>query len=135
MIIIWALIARLIKILLPLAWMSFIFILSGLPADSFPAGATSAWQAIAHIFLYSVLSFLTLSAVQAMGSDVWRERRLFSNWKLIFFAVAFSVFYGITDEYHQGYVSGRFVSFSDLGFDAFGAVLGVLFYRFLNLKS
>lgn len=124
--------AQAVKILLPLIWMGFIFILSGMPADSFPAGATSAWQAIAHIFLYAVLSFLTLSAVQGRSNNGSRERSLFSDRKLIFFAVAFSIFYGITDEYHQGYVPGRFVSFGDLGLDAFGAVLGAIFFQFLN---
>jgi len=123
---------KLIKTLLPLAWMGFIFILSGIPAGSFPAGATSAWQAIAHIFLYAVLSCLTLSAVQGRTGNGWRGRSLFSNWKLYFFAIAFSILYGITDEYHQGYVPGRFVSFSDLGLDIFGAVLGAMFYRFFK---
>ncbi len=119
-----------IKTLLPLAWMGLIFILSGIPADSFPAGTTSAQQSTAHVFLYSVLSYLIMGAVLSRQTD--KKRNSVYKWKLSFFAVIFCVLYGITDEYHQGYVPGRFVSFSDLGVDAFGAVLGVLFYRFFK---
>jgi len=135
---------KLTKTLLPLSWMCLIYILSDIPYNAFPVGTTSAQQILAHIFLYGVLAYLLILAVaswrksQFEGEPIRRREYIFSpsdwltgpalNWKLNFFVIAFCVFYGITDEYHQGFVPGRFVSFADLGFDAVGAVLGISFY-------
>ena len=118
---------KITKTLLPLVWMCLIFILSGTPYDSFPSGTTSAQQIFTHIFLYGVLAYLIILALAG-----WQKRDLVFNWKLGFLVIVFSVFYGITDEYHQGYVMGRFVSFFDLGFDAVGAVLGASLYWLID---
>ncbi|MCK4554148.1 epoxyqueuosine reductase QueH [Candidatus Parcubacteria bacterium] len=119
---------KIIKTLLPLAWMCLIFILSDIPYDSFPVETTNAQQILAHIFLYGVLAYLIILALAG-----WQKRNSVANWRLNFLAIAFCIFYGITDEYHQGYVMGRFVSLADLGFDAVGAVLGVSLYWLIDL--
>ncbi len=119
---------KLIKTLLPLSWMCLIYILSDIPYDSFPVETTNEQQILAHIFLYGVLAYLIILAVVS-----WRRRSLAFYRKLSFFVIVFCIFYGITDEYHQGYVMGRFVSLADLGFDAVGAVLGVSLYRLIDL--
>ena len=118
---------KIIKTLLPLAWMCLIFILSDIPYDSFPVETTNAQQILAHIFLYGVLAYLIILALAG-----WQKRNSVANWRLNFLAIAFCIFYGITDEYHQGYVMGRFDSLADLGFDAVGAVLGVMFYQLIK---
>lgn len=118
-----------IKILSALFWMSLIFSLSSIPGKSFPAETTSFIEIIAHIFLYGVLSFLIFLALIS-----FKEKDNFSG-RLIFIAVALSVIYGISDEYHQGYVPGRFVSFADLMFDFLGSVIGAfLIVYFFNIR-
>ena len=109
-----------------------IFVLSDIPYDSFPVETTNAQQILAHIFLYGVLAYLIIIAIvsQAEGENIYSRLLLglTLNWKLNFFVIVFCIFYGITDEYHQGFVIGRFVSLADLGFDVVGAVLGVSLY-------
>ena len=114
---------KIIKTLLPVFWMIIIFVLSSQPYDSFPSGITNAEQAAAHIFLYAVLAYLIVVAAVSQ-EKTWRVKNV------ILFSVFFSVFYGITDEYHQGFVPGRYVSFGDLAFDFVGAVLGAFLSAF-----
>ncbi len=40
-------------------------------------------------------------------------------------ALAFTICYGVTDEFHQSFVAGRSSSISDVGLDTLGAVVGV----------
>lgn len=110
-----------VKTFLPILWMFFIFWLSDKPLDYFPAGAPDYGQIVVHIFLYAVLAGLIVSAAAGINRG-WKIRNI------ILFAILFSVLYGITDEYHQGFVPGRTVSFLDLGFDFLGAVLGSLVF-------
>jgi predicted adenine nucleotide alpha hydrolase (AANH) superfamily ATPase len=108
---------KIVKIFSPAIWMLLIFWLSSKPLDYFPAGAPDYGQIIVHIFLYAVLSALIINAAVGINRG-WKFRNI------ILFAIFFSSVYGISDEYHQGFVPGRTVSFLDLGFDFFGAVLG-----------
>ncbi|MBU4375746.1 epoxyqueuosine reductase QueH [Patescibacteria group bacterium] len=118
---------KLAKTLLPIAWMGLIFVLSGIPVGYFPESAAIFQQIAAHNFLYFVLSLLIIIAILS-----WRIKAKMVNAALT--AVAVSVLYGISDEYHQGFVYGRFVSFADLFFDFFGACLGVIFYLIIHKK-
>ncbi|MCG2701148.1 MAG: epoxyqueuosine reductase QueH [Candidatus Falkowbacteria bacterium] len=112
---------KLTKTLLPIAWMGLIFILSDIPTGYFPESAANFQQIAAHVFLYFVLALLIIIAILS-----WNPKAKMINAALI--SVAISVLYGISDEYHQGFVYGRFVSFADLFFDFFGACLIVVFY-------
>ena len=116
---------KLAKILLPLSWMGFIFILSGIPVEYFPETASNYYQIAAHIFLYFILAFLMIIAILS-----WSQK--YKLYKVAFAAVFISILYGISDEYHQGFVFGRFVSFADLFFDFFGAGLGAIFYLIIH---
>ncbi len=117
-----------IKILLVISWLGLIFILSSLPAKSFPAGTTNLEEILAHIFLYAVLSFLICQSVLSLRPKT-------ELWKIIFFSLAATILYGISDEYHQGFVPGRFVSFSDLGFDFLGSSIGITFYLLIAKRK
>jgi len=116
------------KFSLVIVWMGLIFILSSLPAKSFPAGTTNFEEILAHIFLYGMLSFLIYQSVLSQGLKT-------ELWKIIFFSMAITILYGISDEYHQGFVTGRDVSFIDLGFDIFGAVVWLLFYFLIRRRK
>lgn len=118
---------KLSKILLPIAWMGLIFILSDIPSNYFPESTTDFQQIAVHIFLYFVLALLIIIAISSCSA---KARMI--NATLM--AVAISVLYGISDEYHQGFTAGRFISFADLFFDFFGACLSAVFYLIIYRK-
>jgi predicted adenine nucleotide alpha hydrolase (AANH) superfamily ATPase/VanZ family protein len=112
---------KIIKTSLPIFWMGLIFVLSHQPYNFFPFETTIVQQIVVHIFLYAVLAYFLVIAIFSWNKS-WQLKNILS------FSVFFSIFYGITDEYHQGFIPGRFVSFLDLGFDTIGAVLGAFLY-------
>lgn len=96
----------------PLLWMGVIFILSSIPhlqttSDPFWNFVT---RKLAHIFEYSVLSFLIL---RAFG---FRKPLL---------SLFLSLLYSLSDEYHQTFVLSRTGKFSDIIFDLVGILLGI----------
>lgn len=105
-----------IKILLLIIWLGLIFFLSSRPEDFFPKESFD-YGALAHLLLYAILSFLFADLIFSLERK-WTPRHVF------WFSLFFSIFYGITDEYHQGFVEGRTPSFVDLVFDGLGAIVG-----------
>jgi predicted adenine nucleotide alpha hydrolase (AANH) superfamily ATPase len=116
-----------IRTSLPILWMGLIFYLSHQPYDFFPIKITNIQQIAAHIFLYAVLAYLIVGAV--IGWKKWRIKNI------LLFSIFFSIFYGITDEYHQSFIPGRYVSFADLFFDSVGAFWGAFLYYLLRAKG
>lgn len=105
-------------LLLPaLAWAGVIFGLSSMSSP--PAPKTfDAMSALAHVFVYAVLAFLL---------TLW-ARRAFSGSRLATVLLGVwvaCVLYGISDEWHQSFVSGRHATAMDVGFDAIGAAIGL----------
>jgi VanZ family protein len=101
------------------AWLALIFGLSSIPNEiQGPTGGVP-YDKIAHFGEYGVLSFLvTWIVARARG-----ERRVSMAAAAIGLAAA--VLYGVSDEWHQSFVSGRDPSWTDLATDAAGAVAGV----------
>ncbi len=114
------------KILVVLAWMCLIFSLSNIPAKSFPVAATNYEEILAHFFLYAVLSFLLLRAALAYEK----------NKRLAFYAAFFILtLFAISDEFHQGFVPGRSVSFADLAVDVIAGLVVAVIYSLAKTKS
>jgi VanZ family protein len=68
---------------------------------------------------YAILGFLLSGALAGKQSEKYR-------WKAVgTFAVA--VLYAASDEIHQYFVPGRACRLYDVGFDAAGALIGILF--------
>ena len=110
------------SILMVIIWLFFIFILSSIPSVAF-GPPLFFWQGlVAHLILFAVLAYLLIKTILN-----WGENKAI-NWQIIFYVIAFCFFYCITDEYHQGYVIGRSVSFTDLGSDGLGGAIGILFF-------
>ncbi len=96
-------------------WASFIFYLSSIPQlelTNEPIGNFLTRKA-AHIVEFAVLGSLILRALKR---------------KNYYLAILLSVVYGIFDEIHQTFVPTREFHFSDIGFDAVGAIVGVFLY-------
>ena len=75
---------------------------------------------VGHLALYGVLGFLLLVSLWSwVGDSTFRLR-----WVLV--GVGLGVMYGITDEYHQSYVTDRSASGFDVLVDSAGVASGWL---------
>lgn len=70
-----------------------------------------------HVLGYGLLALLALYGLTRSGRPPRRAMLL---------AVLLAVGYGLTDELHQSFVTGRHASPVDVGIDAFGAIVAVL---------
>ena len=95
------------------AWAALIFALSSIPSLGTGLGT---WDLIlrkcAHMTEYAILAFLL---ARAMGREAP--------------ALAAGVLYAMSDEVHQGFVSGRHASPIDVAIDTVGLLLGLLVWR------
>ncbi|SRR5581483_7006489 len=77
-----------------------------------------------HALGYAILALCFLHAVRRDEKARW-----------YWLAFLLSVLYSATDEFHQGFVSGRHPSPIDAGIDSFGAMLALIFSRLLRLRT
>ena len=75
----------------------------------------------AHIFEYAFFGFLASRAFKNSPRKIF-----FENFKAL--AILISIIYGISDEFHQGFISGRQFSVFDILADGIGGILGALTY-------
>tara|TARA_B100001123_G_scaffold446138_1_gene599636 strand:+ start:9177 stop:9470 length:294 start_codon:yes stop_codon:yes gene_type:complete len=71
-----------------------------------------------HGLSYCILAMLIL---RALASGAWQKVTL----GRIGCALALSIFYGLTDEFHQTFVPGRVADVYDLLADTVGAIIGL----------
>ncbi len=101
----------------PIALMALIFFLSAQPDLSSGLGAWDfALRKIAHATIYALLFFLWWRALRGFGAD---GRALGA-------ALAVTVAYAISDEWHQSFVEGRHGSPVDVLIDTAGASAAAL---------
>ena len=106
--------------------MGMIFYLSHQPGDAVLLPDFPGVDKLAHILAYGCLAGASLYALHPFVS---KPKQNFAA----VLVVLFCIMYGVTDEYHQSFVPGRFVSFWDLVADAFGALLVTGFW-FIRIK-
>lgn len=105
------------KVLLWLFWMGVIYFLS---SQSVPPASGINWQDFiikktAHILFYFVLTVLTYLVLPSR----------INNRARLYLSLAWCVFYGITDELHQGFTPGREPHVRDVIFDGFGGIIAI----------
>ncbi len=98
-----------------IAYMAMLFGLSSLSTLPSPPGDISYEQV--HVIAYAGLAAVT---VRALAKGQWRQ----ITFAVACGAVLIASAYGVTDEYHQGFVLGRDSSRLDMLADAIGSVLG-----------
>ena len=109
------------------AWCFIIFYLSGVPHLKTELGALDLLlRKIAHVTEYAVLFLLSRRAIA--GTYPQPQPALYG-------AIIFSVFYAVTDEFHQSFVPGRGPSVIDVGIDTIGVFTGFVIYRFLRVRK
>ena len=100
------------------AWAVLIFGLSAQPDLRFASddGLDFVIRKIGHMGVFGILALLT-----------WRSVAVTTTWQRPWaWALGLTTLYAITDELHQGAVSGRHESGVDVAIDAAGAVIAVL---------
>lgn len=99
--------------------MGIIFFLSHQPADSLQLPAFPGADKLAHCAVYAALALAVLFALA--GSS-----RVRSPLRLTVLTVLICWLYGLSDEFHQSFIPGRFVSAADVLADVCGALLACL---------
>jgi VanZ family protein len=108
-----------------LLWIALIFAASSLSSDAIEstgAGrASRAAPAIANQVAAHVIEFGVLGALFFRALALQSTLTVPGLWLAV---VAATTAYGVTDEFHQAFVPGRYPSWLDIAYDAAGAVTG-----------
>ena len=96
--------------------MGIIFFLSNQPGDSLELPDIPDLDKVLHSIAYGVLA---LSALFAVPEQKYQAK----PYQISLLVVLFCLLYGISDEFHQSFVPGRFSSVRDLVADTIGAVV------------
>ena len=98
--------------------MGIIFYLSHQPGDFAPLPPFAGLDKLLHVIVYSILAGTFLYGLQPFIHS--------SNRSVIAgVIVLFCIIYGISDEFHQSFIPGRFPSIWDVLADGLGALLVV----------
>ena len=111
-----------LRVLPLVAVMTLLFVLSHQPGDTLPLPAVVNLDKLLHLFAYTTLG---LCFLLALPPD-WRTRRPRAAAAA---TVLFCLAYGLSDEFHQRFVPGRFPGVDDLVFDTLGGLLAVAIDR------
>ena len=93
-----------------------IFALSHQPGDSLPLPALPGLDKFAHAGVYGVLAAAALFALAPSS----RQSKPVA---VAIGVAAFCLLFGLSDEYHQSFIDGRFASGWDLFADGLGAIM------------
>ncbi len=112
------------KFWFPLLFYSvIIYIVSGLPK----IGVHTPWpffDKFLHVIEYAVLGLLFARAYHQASSVKGLGRT-----QIIIATVLFCFLYGLSDEFHQMFVEGRYATIGDLTADTIGGLIAGYFYR------
>lgn len=114
-----------LQMLPPVGVMAMIFFLSHQPGDALPLPALPGLDKLLHLIIYGLLAATLIKAC----SPGMRQSRPGSVVALV---ILWCLLYGASDEFHQSFIPGRFVSVLDVVADTVGAVIvsaGWLFVR------
>ena len=106
---------------------AIIFCLSSIPGGPAPAFLPPGWDKVAHTVEYVPWGLLAARALRlTVGSN---------SGKIWWFAALAGFMYGLTDEFHQGFVPGREVSIYDALADFVGSAIGAGLYLITKKKA
>lgn len=114
---------KLIKYWLPvILWAFVIFLFSNRPSIytvDFYLGDFILKKS-AHLIEYAVFAILIFRAL--LSHDIDKK-------KALFISITIASFYGISDEFHQSFISGRTATIRDTIIDTIGATIGVNIWK------
>jgi VanZ family protein len=114
-----------LRVVSAIAWMGLIFALSHRSTLPLPK-SVSFTSVLGHFSVYFVLAIL-----------LWWVLGLFSLSPTARFAVSWvlAVLYGISDEWHQSFIPGRYPDVMDVITDAIGAACGLLLVWWVTRRT
>ena len=101
----------------PILWGLTIFALSSIPSTSFPNLSIFSQDKLLHAGVFFVFAFLLYRSFRN------QSRFPFARLHAKVWTLGAAALYGITDELHQLYVTGRSADYRDVIADALGALL------------
>ena len=105
--------------------MGGIFLLSHQPGNVFAPYAFVWADKLAHVLVYSLLC---VALIYSFSSHVRSQKKKM----VVIVSLVVCLVYGISDEFHQSFIPGRFPSISDITADVAGAVLVSLLWLWFN---
>ena len=103
------------RLLPPAGVMAGIFFLSHQPGDVLPLPALPGLDKLAHFAVYGLLAATLIRACRPTIRQVRPGR-------VVAVTILGCLLYGLTDEFHQSFIPGRFVSLQDILADTLGAL-------------
>lgn len=110
-------------LLAALCWAGLIFYLSSQPSIDAPA-LFPGQDKLFHLIVFGMLGFLTMGTLQAPHGGYQPKQ--------LWWVALAMMLYGISDEFHQHFVPGRFVDAYDVLADATGGLLGAWTMYYLS---
>lgn len=104
------------------SWALVLAVLMLLPQDSFPESKLLSYDKIAHLGVFSILSFLVL-----WGKRNKKDKARLEN-KYLLNSLTICVVYGFVLEILQSVVPGRMTDIYDLLANTIGAIVGVVVF-------
>ncbi len=111
-----------------LLWFIVIYFLSSLPGSVFPVVQIPHADKLVHICIFFILCALVDVALI--------HQRTFPRLASLhlFIALAVVILYGLSDEFHQSFVSGRTADLFDATADVVGGCIYILFYSIRKIR-
>lgn len=103
-----------------LFWGALIFFESSIPGTRLPSFARLINDKVVHAAIYCVFGLLIYRALAT------REAPNAFSWRRSMIAVTIVVLYGLSDEFHQGFVPGRTKDILDAAADTGGGLLSMM---------
>ena len=107
--------------------MGIIFFLSHQSGDSLYVPPIPGFDKILHFGVYFVLGGAVIYGLYSGGT-------LRAPLTICLITIVICTFYGVSDEFHQSFIPGRFVSFADLVTDFFGALAACCLWVLLSIR-
>jgi VanZ family protein len=105
-------------------WMGFIFYMSGQKGGDLPS--LFVYQDIVfHFCVYAMLAW-------TFGRALRFEKPSMNFFKIVCLCAVFGLLYGISDEFHQKFISGRTADIFDVAVDTAGSFFGGIIVRWLT---
>jgi VanZ family protein len=116
------------RLILPVAWALFIFVLSSIPGSAYPQVAIPFADKVVHAFLYVPLGYwLARAFIHSAGHKSWGQS--------VILPFTIGALYGLSDEFHQLFVPQRTFSLADWATDCVAVALGLALWLGLLLSQ
>ena len=112
-----------------LFWALIIYFASSVPSTKLPNLEILHYDKLIHAGIFFIFGLLVYRALEP------RDKEITFNWRRAFIVIACVIMYGASDEFHQGFTSGRQKNIRDLAADAIGGICSVLLMYIISKRK